>query len=243
LKKDDTQLIYLIDDFASDVVVQPVDGLLGGIEKGTAEETDRFGCISNSYSDMDDDKFEAVQEELAAFCVSRGETVRVDEHGKYFVPVHSIKAFFKRREQHGVAAAVHDTDRSVAKEERDKKKVAKETDSSLIPAAAPATKETDSLCCFKLHESSDLDPEERRATNKVMNEELAAFCAVHGEAVMVGESGQQYVPAHIMKAFFKSRGQHGVAAAVREIDRSCEKQVRDKKKDALKKEQLKRLEA
>ena len=34
LEKDDTQLIYLIDDFASDVVVQPVDGLLGGMEKG-----------------------------------------------------------------------------------------------------------------------------------------------------------------------------------------------------------------
>jgi hypothetical protein len=96
LEKDDTQLVYLIDDFTSDVMVQPVDGLLGGMEKGTAEETERFGCISNSYSDMDDDKFEAFQEELAAFCVSRGETVRVDD-GQYFVPVHSIKAFFQKQ--------------------------------------------------------------------------------------------------------------------------------------------------
>ena len=43
LEKDDTQLIYLIDDFASDVVVQPVDGLLGGMEKGKQATHDSNG--------------------------------------------------------------------------------------------------------------------------------------------------------------------------------------------------------
>jgi hypothetical protein len=71
LEKDDTQLVYLIDDFASDLMVQPVDGLLGGMEKVTDIE-DRICSIV---------AMRAFKKNLVDFCERKGETVSFDKHG------------------------------------------------------------------------------------------------------------------------------------------------------------------
>ena len=60
--------------------------------------------------------------------------------------------------------------------------------------------------------------------------------------VTVDERGEHFTPLHIIQAFFKSKGEHDIAAAFHNIDRSLAKQTRDKKKAVLKKEQRKRLE-